>query len=125
MRAERTLSAERLLRPQSVAFIGGGLAPGALQICRDGGFDGSVYAVHPRNEGAYRAVADLPEAPDAAFVAVNAQASVVVVRDLAALGAGGAVCYAAGFAEAGDAALEHELVAAAGEWPYWARTATA
>ena len=33
---------------------------------------------------------------------------------LAAIGAGGAVCYAAGFAEAGDAELERALVAAAG-----------
>jgi acyl-CoA synthetase (NDP forming) len=108
------LSARRLLRPRSVAFIGGGLAPGALEICRAGGFTGPAYAVHPRNDGAVRSVAELPEAPDASFVAVNAQATVGVVRELAALGAGGAACYAAGFAEAGDAALERELVAAAG-----------
>src|SRR6185436_16061635 len=113
-RPVRPQSAQRLLRPQSVAFIGGGLAPGALHICRDGGFAGPVYAVHPRNEGAFRSVAELPEAPDAAFVAVNAQASVDVVRELAALGAGGAACYAAGFAEAGDPDLERALVAAAG-----------
>ncbi len=71
--------------------------------------------MHPRNEGAYRSIADLPEAPDAAFVGVNAQATVDVVGQLAAIGAGGAVCYAAGFAEAGDAELERALVEAAGE----------
>jgi acyl-CoA synthetase (NDP forming) len=110
----RHRSATRLLRPRSVAFIGGGLAPGALEICRAGGFTGPAYAVHPRNEGAFRSVADLPEAPDASFVAVNAQATVAVVRELAERGAGGAACYAAGFAEAGDADLERELVGAAG-----------
>ena len=109
------MNARRLLRPRSVAFIGGGLSPVARQICIDGGFDGPVYAVHPRNEGAYRSIADLPAAPDAAFIGVNAKATVDVVGQLAAIGCGGAVCYAAGFAEAGDAELERALVEAAGE----------
>lgn len=109
------MNARRLLRPRSVAFIGGALAPVALEICVQGGFDGSVYAVHPRTEGAYRSIGDLPEAPDASFIGVNAQATVDVVAQLAAIGAGGAVCYAAGFAEAGDPGLERALVDAAGE----------
>ncbi len=109
------MNARRLLRPRSVAFIGGGLSPVAMQICVDGGFDGPVYAVHPRNEGAYRSIADLPTVPDAAFIGVNAQATVEVVGQLAAIGTGGAVCYAAGFAEAGDPELERALVEAAGE----------
>lgn len=108
-------NARRLLRPRSVAFIGGGLSPVAMQLCVQGGFDGAVYAVHPRAEGAYRSVADLPEAPDAAFVGVNAKATVEVVGQLAAIGTGGAACYAAGFAEAGDADLERALVEAAGD----------
>lgn len=86
-----------------------------MQICVQGGFDGPVYAVHPRADGAYRSIADLPEAPDAAFIGVNARATVDVVGQLAAIGAGGAVCYAAGFAEAGDPELERALVEAAGE----------
>ncbi len=109
------MNARRLLRPRSVAFIGGGLSPAAMQLCVQGGFDGAVYAVHPRAEGAYRSIADLPEAPDAAFVGVNAKATVEVVGQLAAIGAGGAACYAAGFAEAGDVGLEHALVEAAGD----------
>jgi acyl-CoA synthetase (NDP forming) len=115
----------RLLRPRSVAFVGGSVAPLALAECEAAGFDGAVYAVHPtRDEVAgrrpYRSVDELPAAPDAAFVAVNAAASVDVVRRLAALGAGGAVLYAAGFAEAGTpegAALEDELRGAAGDMP--------
>jgi len=65
----------------------------------------------------YRSVAELPEAPDASFIAVNREQTIAVVRELAARGAGGAVAYAAGFAEIGDegAALQAELVAAAGE----------
>jgi acetyl-CoA synthetase len=61
-------------------------------------------------------VADLPAAPDAAFVAVPREETIAVVRALAARGAGGAICYASGFAEvdAEGAALQEQLVAAAG-----------
>ena len=115
----------RLLRPRSVAFVGGSVAPLALAECKAAGFAGPIYAVHAtRSEvaghAAVSSVRDLPEPPDAAFVAVNAAASVEVVRELAGLGAGGAVLYAAGFAETGTPAgraLEDELRAAAGEMP--------
>jgi acyl-CoA synthetase (NDP forming) len=113
----------RLLRPRSVAFVGGSLAPNALSECEAAGFDGPLYAVHPARaevggHATYPSVADLPEPPDAAFVAVNAVASIDVVRQLAALGAGGAVLYAAGFSEAGTpegVAREEALREAAGE----------
>ena len=60
----------------------------------------------------------MPEAPDAAFVAVNRHATVTVVADLAQLGAGGAVCHASGFREANDGGeLESALLAAAGDMP--------
>ena len=49
----------------------------------------------------YKSIADLPEAPDATFIAVPRELTIEMVRDLAARGAGGAVCYAAGFAEVG------------------------
>ena len=49
MEAERP-AAERLLRPRSVAFVGGSLAPTALELCRDGGFTGPIWAVHPTRE---------------------------------------------------------------------------
>ena len=118
MEAERP-AAERLLRPRSVAFVGGSLAPTALELCRDGGFTGPIWAVHPTREQIagerpFRSVLDLPGPPDAAFVAVPAEATVEVVRDLAAIGAGGAICYAAGFAEAGRPELEQALRDAGG-----------
>ena len=126
------MSLRRLLRPRSVAFVGGAIAAAARDECEAAGFDGPVYAVHPRGElggrPAYRGVAELPEAPDAAFVAVNAAATVEVVRELAAIGAGGAACYAAGFSEAGTedgAAREDALRDAADTMRCSARTATA
>src|SRR5690606_22156488 len=69
---------------------------------------------------AYRSVAELPAAPDAVFVGVNRHATIGIVRELGERGAGGAVCFASGFLEAGDgegAGLQEELVAAAGEMP--------
>jgi acyl-CoA synthetase (NDP forming) len=55
--------------------------------------------------------------PDAAFVAVNRHLTLDAISQLSAMGAGGAVCYASGFAESGDVELQAELVRRAGELP--------
>jgi acetate---CoA ligase (ADP-forming) len=115
----------RLLRPRSVAFVGGSVASQALAECEAAGFDGPIWAVHATRRqiagrAAVRSVAELPEPPDAAFVAVNAAATVEIVHELAELGAGGAICYAAGFAETGKeegVARERELRVAARKMP--------
>ena len=114
----------RLLKPRSICAIGGREAERVVEQCRRMGFAGPVWPVHPtRDEMAglpcYRSVEDLPEAPDAAFVGVRRDRTVEVVRALAARGAGGAVCYASGFAESGarGAALQAALVEAAGAMP--------
>lgn len=107
----------RLLKPRSVALIGGSWALNVKAQLQRLGFRGAVWPVHP--QGRFKAVADLPEAPDAAFIAVNRRATVEVTRALAARGAGGAICFASGFQEAGadGAGLQDALVAAAGTMP--------
>ena len=114
----------RLLRPGSIAFVGGEAAGRAADQCLALGFEGDMWMVNPRRAPrpdlpTAASVADLPAAVDAAFVGVNRSAAVEVVRDLAAGGAGGAVCHASGFAEtgAGGAALQRDLVAAAAGMP--------
>ena len=114
----------RLLAPRHIAVIGGREAAVVLRQCRAGGFTGPIWPVNPARaeiEGVacYDNVAALPEAPDLSFVAVPRGATVEVVRELAARGAGGAICYAAGFAEVGPegAELQRELVATAGAMP--------
>ena len=114
----------RLLKPRSICAVGGREAARVVEQCRRMGFGGPVYPVHPSAaevEGlpCFRSVADLPEAPDAAFVGVRRDRSIDVVRALAARGAGGAVCYASGFRESGGdgAALQAALVEAAGDMP--------
>ncbi|WP_299043946.1 acetate--CoA ligase family protein [uncultured Tateyamaria sp.] len=118
----------RLLRPKSIAVVGGGVwCRSVVEQAERFGFDGAIWPVHPTRpaiagHGAFPSIADLPYAPDAAFVGVNRTASVDVVADLARIGAGGAVCFASGFSEAGAedghaATLQASLVSAAGDMP--------
>ena len=113
---------KRLLDPRHVAFVGGRGAAAAARKCETMGYEGEIWIVNPKHarldgRSTFASIEDLPEAPDAAFLAVPREATVSVVGALAAAGAGGCVCYAAGFAEAGaeGEALESELVESAGE----------
>ncbi|WP_160309700.1 acetate--CoA ligase family protein [Rubrobacter aplysinae] len=113
---------QRLLAPRSIVFVGGRDLAGAIHNCEDLGYEGRILVVNPKYEElagypCYPSIAELPEAPDAAFVGIRREATIEAVGELAALGVGGCVCYAAGFAELGHEgeALQEELVAAAGE----------
>ena len=116
-------SLDRLLRPSSVAVIGGATAARVIEQCDRMGFEGEIWPVHPTRpevagRPAFRTVEALPRPPDAAFVGVNRHAAIDAVAALAAAGAGGAICYAAGFLEAkGGSGLQEALVAAAGAMP--------
>jgi len=123
----RSARLERLLRPRSLAIIGGREAAETIRQCRRLGYDGAIWPVHPSKktvEGlpCYRSIDDLPAAPDAAFVGVNRNLTLEIVQALAKKGAGGAVCYASGFKEAegevaNGTAQQQALVRAAGEMP--------
>jgi len=112
----------RLLQPKSVALIGGTALTQSLEILEASGFRGEIGIVNPKYPqiGGIRCVpmvADLPWAPDASFLAVNRHLTVTAVEALAAIGAGGAVCFAAGFRELGAAGrdLERRLIEGAGD----------
>ncbi len=112
----------RLLRPRSIAVLGAVWAENVIAQCRKMGFTGPIWPVHPTKPmlgglASHATLADLPEAPDATFIGVNRHSTVNVVRELAALGAGGAVCFASGWREAGELQLQDDLVAAAGNMP--------
>jgi acyl-CoA synthetase (NDP forming) len=113
---------DRLLRPRHIAVLGAGWALNVIEQCRKMGFAGPVWPVHPTKAEigglkAYPGLADLPEAPDATFIGVNRFATIEVVDELRRIGAGGAICFASGWEEAGEAGLQDRLVAAAGEMP--------
>ena len=113
---------QRLFSPRHIAVFGGASAAEAVRQCRKLGFAGQIWPVHPTRrevEGlaCYPDVASLPQAPDASFVAVPRHATVDIVGQLAARGAGGVICYASGFAEVGGegVALQQQLVHNAGD----------
>ena len=114
----------RLLKPRTVALVGGSLVNRLVESCEQMGFDGDVWPVNPdrrRLAGleCYPGIEELPSPPDAAFLAVNRERTVEAVATLAGMGAGSAVCYASLFAEQGSdgAAYQRRLVEAAGEMP--------
>ncbi|MEZ5888234.1 MAG: acetate--CoA ligase family protein [Paracoccaceae bacterium] len=117
----------RLFRPKSIALFGGGWVGNVIAQLQKSGFEGAIWPVNPKRADilgvpCFASIDDLPGAPDAAFVGVNREASIEVVARLSAMGAGGATCFASGFAESeaegtGGADLQAELVAAAGEMP--------
>ena len=115
---------QRLLSPRSVAFVGGGIAEMAIRRNLELGYDGEIWPVHPSRREilgfkCYASVDDLPQTPDAAFVAIKREPTIDIVHKLSNAGAGGCVCYAAGFAEMGEdgRGLQDKLISAAGDMP--------
>ncbi len=110
----------RLLSPRHIAFIGGSDAEFSARQCAQQ-FDGPVWGVNPNRETlggvpCYNRVEDLPQAPDAVFMAVPRAAATETLRQLNQIGAGGVVCFTAGYGELGVVGqrTEAELIAAAG-----------
>ena len=115
---------ERLLRPRTVAMVGGDLVEQLVGACEQMGFTGEIWPVNPYRDRlaglkCFPDLSSLPSPPDAAFLAVNRRSTVEAVATLAGMGAGSAVCYASLFAEQGDdgADCQRRLVEAAGEMP--------
>jgi len=113
---------KRMLAPRHVAFVGGRSMARALKRCAEGGYPGQMWLVNPQHESlegvpCVRSVADLPCGPDAVFIATNRDLTLTCVAELAAIGTGGAICYASGFAETGaeGLALQQQLLEAAGD----------
>ncbi|HOT47231.1 MAG TPA: acetate--CoA ligase family protein [Spirochaetota bacterium] len=102
----------RLLNPSSIATVGAGNNPlkmgtmHALSILKDG-YEGTFYPVHPREETilgrrAYHSVADLPEAPDLAFLVVPAPEVARLLEEFGKKGTPSAIIITAGFGELGE-----------------------
>ena len=118
----RIAALQRMLRPESIAVVGGEFAAEVIRQCDKIGYRGDIWPINPRRESmvgrsCFARVDQLPRAPDAAFIAVSREKTIEIVSQLADLGAGGAVCFASGFAEVGGAgiALQKKLVSSMGE----------
>jgi acyl-CoA synthetase (NDP forming) len=104
---------EALLAPRSVALVGASDNPARiggrpLRYLREAGFAGAVYAINPNRKAvqgypAFPSLAQLPEPPDVAILAVPAAATVAALKDCVARGTKAAIIFSAGFAETGEA----------------------
>ena len=120
LRARRRANFRHMIKPRSIAYIGGRGMADAIDYARELGFTGTIGTVHPSYEEiggvpCVRSVAELPFVPDTAWIAVSTERSVDIVAELAAIGCPSAVVYAAGFTEMGDTELERRLIEAAGD----------
>lgn len=118
---EKQKNLRRLLAPRHVAFVGGQSNAPAIDMLRMAGFEGEIWPVHPTHRElnglpVFASIADLPESPDAAFLNVAARTTIEIVEQLRERGAGGAICYSAGYAELGEKGrgAQQQLVTAAG-----------
>lgn len=114
----------RCLNPESIAVVGGKEADRVVEQCLKLGFAGPIWAINPKRESmqglpCFNSLAQLPGVPDVTFVAIPADPSIEIIRELNRLGAGGAICYSAGFREVGDDGVErhNKLLAAAATMP--------
>jgi acyl-CoA synthetase (NDP forming) len=117
-----------LFRPKSIAVVGVSAASerswGRMTVRRlvEGGYGGEVVAVARGELGlaGVRVVGSLDEigyGPDLVVLATPAASVPGLLRQAREIGAGAAIVYAAGFAEAGHEDLQDELRAAAGTMP--------
>ena len=118
---------DRLLVPKTVALVGGTWTDAVAKSCQTIGFDGPVWRIHPTRASTpsthyFRSIDELPEAPDATFLAAPNRDGPEVAAALNRRGAGGFVCFAAGFSETATPdgmRLTRELDEAAGNLPFF------
>jgi acetyl-CoA synthetase len=117
----------RLLAPRSIAMIGGAWADAAVAASRAIGYAGKLWRIHPHRSSSpetpyFRSVDELPGVPDAAFIAAPNREVPAIASALARSGAGGFVCFAAGFSETGAGEgqrLTEQLLASAADLPFF------
>jgi len=98
---------DRVLNPRSIAIVGASPKAGSFGdrvLGHIATFGGDVYLVNPKYDrigerDCYASVKDLPMPPDCVAIAVPREAVEPIVREAAAVGAGGVILYASGYAE--------------------------
>ncbi len=109
---------EAVLAPRSVAIVGASdqvvkWGGSALKNILAGGFEGPIYPIHPKGGEffglpVYASLADTPEPPDMALLAVGADRVPQMIEECGRRGVRCAVAIAAGFGETGEAGEQAE-----------------
>ncbi len=109
---------EAVLAPKSVAIVGASdqvvkWGGSALKNILAGGFEGAIYPIHPKGGEffglpVYTSLADTPEPPDMALLAVGANRVPQMIEECGRRGVRCAVAIAAGFGETGEAGEQAE-----------------
>jgi len=104
---------EALFSPRSIAIFGASddvtkIGGRPLQFLLKFGYAGKIFPINRKagmvqGQQAYASVADLPEAPELAVIAVPPEGVLDVVKDCAGRGVRAAVILSAGFSEMGEA----------------------
>jgi acyl-CoA synthetase (NDP forming) len=107
-----------LLAPRSIAVVGASAeiakwGGSVLQNILEGGYKGKVYPVNPKGGvffglQSYPSIAELPEPPEMALLAVGGQQVAPMLQECAKKHIPSAIAIAAGFSEMGDAGTEAE-----------------
>jgi acetate---CoA ligase (ADP-forming) len=102
---------DALMQPRSIAIIGASqdatkIGGRPVELLRRYGYAGEIYPVNPRASvvqglQAYASLDEVPEAPDLAIVAVDAEKAPEAVEQCAARGVRSVVVFSSGFAELG------------------------
>ncbi|MEE4418276.1 bifunctional GNAT family N-acetyltransferase/acetate--CoA ligase family protein [Streptomyces bugieae] len=121
-RTADTASLQPLLRPRSLAVVGAGTRPGSvgravLHNLREAHFAGRLHAVNPHAHAvlripAYASVAELPQPPDLAVLAIPAAAVPEAADQCGRAGVGALVVVTSGL----DARQTADLTAACRHW---------
>lgn len=103
---------DALMRPRSIAIIGASqdatkIGGRPVDLLRRYGYAGHIYPVNPKASTvqglqAYASLDEVPEAPDLAIIAVDAEKTPEAVEQCAARGVRSVVVFSSGFAELGE-----------------------
>jgi len=110
----------RIMQPKALAVIGasaedGKIGNSVMKNLINGGYKGKIYPVHPKaaeilGHKAYKSVKDIPGEVDVAVFAIPAKFVAGALAECGEKKIPGAVLIPSGFAEAGEPALQEEIV---------------
>src|SRR5919112_109452 len=110
----------RIMRPKTLAVIGasaedGKIGNSVMKNLINGGYKGQIYPIHPKADEilgykAFKSVKDVPGEIDVAVFALPAKFVAQALKECGEKQIPGAVLIPSGFAEAGEPALQDEIV---------------